>query len=182
MRTRTNVRWMTVLMLGLVCLMVAPGCRKTRKGTGSGLDDNVIGGVRSDELGLMGEYGLDGMRIEDSMTPYPGEFAPVYFDYDSAQLRPGERGKADAVAAEMRGAPQTRLVVEGHCDERGDLEYNLALGERRALAVRAYIVELGVDPGRITTRSYGEENPAALGHDEASYQLNRRAELRLFMP
>jgi peptidoglycan-associated lipoprotein len=70
--------------------------------------------------------------------------------------------------------------VEGNCDERGSNEYNLALGERRALAVRAYLVNLGIDAGRIQTKSLGEERPVALGHDESSWQQNRRAEFQLF--
>jgi peptidoglycan-associated lipoprotein len=72
------------------------------------------------------------------------------------------------------------VVIEGHCDERGSREYNLALGERRALAVRAYLVGLGIDATRLQTKSYGEEQPVAMGHDESSWSRNRRAEFVLF--
>jgi peptidoglycan-associated lipoprotein len=73
-----------------------------------------------------------------------------------------------------------RLIAEGHCDERGSREYNLSLGEHRALAVRAYLVGLGVDGARIQTRSYGEEQPLDPGHDESAWRLNRRVEFALF--
>ena len=146
---KMNKRMVSLLVLGLACLMVAPGCRKTKKGTG--VDDNVVGGLRSTELGDMGEYGLD-MRLDEyGMTPYPGEFAPVYFDSDSARMQSGARTQADAVVREMNTAPTAQLVVEGHCAERGDRDDNLALGERRALAVRASLIELGIVPGRLTT-------------------------------
>jgi peptidoglycan-associated lipoprotein len=175
---KMNKRLVTLLVLGLACVMVTPGCRKTSNiDPETGLNLDVVGGNRLGE-GLDGEDIGVGVRFPEG-EPYPGEFAPVYFDYDSARLKSGERMKADAVASEMRSAPQSRLVLEGHCDERGDREYNLALGERRALAVRAYIIELGIGADRITTKSFGEESPAAFGHDEASYQLNRRSELRL---
>ena len=68
------------------------------------------------------------------------------------------------------------MIVEGHCDERGSNEYNLALGERRALAVRAAMISAGIDGARVQTRSYGEERAVAFGHDESAWRLNRRAE------
>ncbi|NCC31563.1 MAG: peptidoglycan-associated lipoprotein, partial [Chloroflexia bacterium] len=77
---------------------------------------------------------------------------------------------------ELKRNPATRMIVDGHCDERGSNEYNLALGERRALAVRAYLIGLGLDGSRIQTRSFGEERPAAFGSDESAWRLNRRGE------
>ena len=73
-----------------------------------------------------------------------------------------------------------RLEIEGHSDERGSREYNLTLGESRALAVRQYLIDVGVESERIQTKSYGEENPAEFGHDEEAYRLNRRAKFQLF--
>ncbi len=107
-----------------------------------------------------------------------GEFQPVYFDYDSARIKPSELVKLQAVAAALRGNTK-RLIIEGHCDERGTAEYNRALGERRAQAARDELVQLGVDPSRITTASFGKERPADFGHDEAAWAKNRRCEFVL---
>ena len=105
-----------------------------------------------------------------------GQFTPVYFDYDSAKVRPSEVSKLEAVAAWMKSNPHANLVVEGYCDERGTAEYNRALGERRAQAAREELVHMGVSAGRITTISYGKDRPADLGHDEAAWAKNRRCE------
>ncbi|MBR4190848.1 MAG: OmpA family protein [Kiritimatiellae bacterium] len=105
-----------------------------------------------------------------------GQFEPVYFEYDSPRLNPAEQAKIDAVVACLQQNPSYGVIVEGHCDERGSNEYNLALGERRALAVRAAIVSAGIDGARVQTSSRGEESPSAMGHDESSWGLNRRAE------
>lgn len=98
----------------------------------------------------------------------------VYFDFDSSVVKSSEQGKVEAVAAEMRNAGSNKLLIEGHCDERGTEEYNRALGERRALAVREALMGKGVDSSTVVTRSFGEDQPAALGHDESAWRLNRR--------
>lgn len=112
--------------------------------------------------------------------PQYGQFGPVHFDYESATITTPERPVIERVAAHLRANPRDRLLVEGHCDERGSNEYNLALGERRAIAVRAYLVALGIEAQRIQTISYGEERPACAGHDEEAWRGNRRAEFALF--
>ncbi|MBU1692449.1 MAG: OmpA family protein [Verrucomicrobia bacterium] len=132
--------------------------------------DNVGGVVGSD---LYGEGLSDRFAAGQEMR---GQFAPVYFDYDSSQIKDSERSKLDAVASHLQGAASGNLIVEGNCDERGSNEYNLALGERRALAVRAYLVGLGIDGARIQTKSLGEEQPVAMGHEEDSWSQNRRGE------
>ena len=104
-----------------------------------------------------------------------GQFAAVYFDFDSAAIRPGEVSKLEAAAAAMKSNPG-KLVVEGHADERGTSEYNRALGERRAQAAREQLIKLGVSADKISTVSYGEERPADPGHDEAAWSKNRRCE------
>ena len=104
-----------------------------------------------------------------------GQFAAVYFDYDSAKVRPNEVSKIETVAAQLKSGT-SKLVVEGHCDERGTAEYNRALGERRAQAVREELVRIGVSADRISTVSYGKDRPADMGHDEAAWAKNRRCE------
>ena len=159
------------LTLGvMVCALAISGCKKKPK-SGSGLngDDSGVIGTSIDDGSGMGE------RLGGG-TEQAGLFAAVYFDYDSAQVNPSERSKLDGVADHLKQNTAQGLTVEGHCDERGSNEYNLSLGERRALAVRAYLVGLGIDGARIQTKSYGEERPVAMGHDEASWSQNRRAE------
>jgi len=100
-----------------------------------------------------------------------------YFDYDKAVLRPESLALLELHAGFLRNNPDRRVVVEGHCDERGTREYNLALGERRADAVRTFLVSAGVRRSQVDTVSYGEERPADAGHSEAAWAQNRRAEL-----
>lgn len=98
----------------------------------------------------------------------------VFFDFDKSDLRPEARATVEALAVWMNDFPSTTLSLEGHCDERGTREYNLALGERRANAVRDYLVALGIAPNRLTTISYGKERPAVLGSNEEAWAQNRR--------
>jgi peptidoglycan-associated lipoprotein len=105
------------------------------------------------------------------------DFQPAFFDFDSYVLRSDARSALDADAKLMRDNASVKITVEGHCDERGTVEYNLALGERRAQAARDYLVNAGIDAGRIKTVSYGKERPFDPGHDEAAWAKNRRAQL-----
>ena len=100
---------------------------------------------------------------------------PAFFDYDKSDLRPDARDTLAGNATWLRSHPSVVFTIEGHCDERGTAQYNLALGDRRANAAKEYLVSLGIDAGRIKTVSYGKERPFATGHDEASWAKNRRA-------
>ena len=99
----------------------------------------------------------------------------VYYDYDSAELSAEARAALDANAAVLKKYTSWTVTIEGHCDERGTAEYNLALGERRAVAAQSYVVALGVPASRVKTVSYGKEFPFDPGHDEAAWAKNRRA-------
>jgi peptidoglycan-associated lipoprotein len=99
----------------------------------------------------------------------------VHFDTDQYDIDPTARTILDSQAQWLSKYPNVRITIEGHCDERGTREYNLALGDRRANAAKNYLAERGVDPSRINTISYGKERPIALGSDDASYAQNRRA-------
>ena len=99
----------------------------------------------------------------------------VYFSYDSAALDGNSQAVLYRQAAFLNGNPSLTVTIEGHCDERGTREYNLALGERRAAAARDYLLAQGVDPARIKVISYGKERPAMAGSNEASWAKNRRA-------
>jgi len=110
------------------------------------------------------------------------QIADIHFDFDKYNLRP------DAREILKKGAPaylkyrDYKLVVEGHCDERGTAEYNLALGEKRATEAAKYLADLGIDKARIKTISYGKEMPLDKGHDEAAWAKNRRAHFVIFPP
>jgi peptidoglycan-associated lipoprotein len=100
----------------------------------------------------------------------------VFFEFDDYTLTPEARGILARNAEWLRQNPAARLTIEGNCDERGSDEYNLALGQRRAEAVKNYLVSLGVAAERLSSTSYGEERPAAAGSDESAWSQNRRAE------
>ena len=107
----------------------------------------------------------------------PGDLADIHFDFDKAEIRADAKPILEKNAALLVRYPEVHIVVEGHCDDRGSVEYNLALGERRARATRDYLARLGVDPGRMSTVSYGKEFPLDPGHDELAWAKNRRAHL-----
>jgi peptidoglycan-associated lipoprotein len=98
-----------------------------------------------------------------------------FFDFDKALVREDAKTILRENANWLRSNPNVKVQIEGHCDERGTTEYNLALGERRAQATKRFLVAMGVDSSRISTISYGEERPFCMGTDENCYQKNRRA-------
>ena len=106
----------------------------------------------------------------------------VYFAYDSSVVKASEKSKVVAVADYLKANSADAVRIEGNCDERGTAEYNRALGERRALAVREDLVSLGVDAGRVDTISYGFDRPVETGHNEAAWSKNRRGEFVLLSP
>ncbi|HWI80343.1 MAG TPA: peptidoglycan-associated lipoprotein Pal, partial [Ramlibacter sp.] len=101
----------------------------------------------------------------------------IYFDYDSYEIKPEFQSLIEAHARFLKANADRRVAIEGHTDERGGREYNLALGQRRAEAVRRALVLLGVADNRLEAVSFGKEKPAVPGNDEAAYAQNRRAEL-----
>jgi peptidoglycan-associated lipoprotein len=104
-----------------------------------------------------------------------GDFTDAFFDLDSYALRDDAKVALDHAAKLLRDHPAVSITLEGHCDERGTVEYNQALGEKRANAARDYLVNAGVPASRIQTLSYGKERPFAEGHDESAWAQNRRA-------
>jgi peptidoglycan-associated lipoprotein len=169
----------TPLLFGFTLLLTAAaltGCKSSRGLNPAGVYGE---GVFGDEV-----FGMEGaIPVSDRFTggkEHPDMFEPAYFGYDSSQLGASERPKVEAVAQHLKQNPDVAVIIEGHCDERGSNEYNLALGERRALAARSYLASLGISSDRIQTKSYGEEKPADSGHDEAAWSANRRAEFVLY--
>ncbi|MDD5704836.1 MAG: OmpA family protein [Kiritimatiellae bacterium] len=167
-----------VVVLCLSALVLNTGCKskKNRGGLGSDMGDTtVLEEVKEDGIPLTGEpFDANHERVTDA------NLTPVYFGYDSFQLAPEEIAKIEQVADYLNSNSDCVLIVEGHCDERGSNEYNLSLGEQRALAVRSYLVNLGIAAERIQSRSFGEERPAVAGSDESAWRLNRRGEFALY--
>jgi len=116
-------------------------------------------------------------RQEERQTvPSDLKFATVYFDYDESIIRADQRGSMRSNAELLQRYPSVKVLVEGHCDERGSDEYNMALGQRRADTAKQYLVEYGIAGSRINTVSYGESRPVDRGQNESSWAKNRRTE------
>ncbi|GJM04316.1 MAG: peptidoglycan-associated lipoprotein [marine bacterium B5-7] len=114
-------------------------------------------------------------QLDDPQSPL--SIRVIYFEYDSSEIRSKYRSAVEAHAAYLNQNSDTTITLEGHADERGSREYNLALGERRAQSIKQQMMILGVSSSQIRLVSYGEERPSVDGHDEASWQQNRRVEI-----
>ncbi len=165
--------------------MTPPEASETGAATGSDPSPSSSSGLTEDEiLAIPPEVGsetdlldIGAKSLEELNTE--GHLKDVQFDYDSADLSPPMRATIEENAAWLSRYPSVRILVEGHCDERGTVEYNLALGEERARAVRDYLRDLGVDSGRMRIISYGKEFPLDPGHNETAWRRNRRAHLEI---
>ncbi len=170
---KTSQLFLIVMLAGMVAVS---GCnKKTRKAEGTGMDD----GVSASGTGT--EFGPDGRPLGEWQEGAAGDMLSqktIYFAYDSSDLDIDSQAVAEAHAAFLRDNSSIRVVLEGHADERGTREYNLALGERRAQSVADVFMALGVSAANIENVSYGEENPVADGHDDSAWRLNRRVEIR----
>ena len=167
-----------IVSVALVCAMALTltSCKswKSKKSTSDT-------GLAGDTTGLMGDTtgaagGLPPRIDMEGKSPVAGQFEAVLFAFDSAGVDESERAKVEKIAEVLKASPSAVVVCEGNCDERGSNEYNMSLGERRALAVRAYLMSLGVDGNRIQTKSYGEEKPKDPAQTEEAYRVNRRVE------
>lgn len=160
-------------------------------GGGTVVDPNVGGGntpggggVTSNPLQNPEGIGQSGLETFEGMAMDTNTFAAatVYFEFDSSVVKSSEQEKAGSVADQLKLKPEHKLLIDGHCDERGTEEYNRALGERRALSLREFLIGKGIGGERIRTRSWGENRPVDLGLDETAYSKNRRGEFILLLP
>ncbi|MFC4347900.1 peptidoglycan-associated lipoprotein Pal [Kordiimonas lipolytica] len=131
------------------------------------------------DMGEVKQDTLDPIEVpgQEGLTAYAGD--RVFFEYDSSEITAEARATLSKQASWLIRHPRVRVSVEGHCDERGTREYNLALGERRATAVKNYLIALGVPASRMNTISYGKERPAVVGNGESTWSQNRRGVLRV---
>lgn len=174
---------MTAVLVAALCVA---GCKYDKAGKGGASD---IGDAAGSDISTAADINavegpidsLSEAKFDELYAKCTDvEFAAVYFGFDSTVIPQGELGKIDLVAEHLKAKPERVVLVEGNCDERGSNEYNITLGENRAIIVRNYLVQNGVEANRIQTRSYGEEKPAAEGHDESAWALNRRAEFGIY--
>jgi len=183
------MKFSTMMVVAAAALCLA-GCKydKSKKGAGEGegaAEDLAQQSTIQNGGAVIGNEGLLADATEGKFEDLyqrctDVNFAPVYFQFDSTVVPSGEIGKIDTVAGHLNSKPERVVVIEGNCDERGSNEYNLALGENRAIIVRNYLVQNGIAANRIQTRSYGEEKPAVDGHDESAWSQNRRAEFAIY--
>ena len=166
--TSTEMRWAPIFFAML--LAFAAGCASTPEAA----DDT--GDVVDSEFNDASNQGSD--VADSNVANRSFNIAPVYFDLDQSEIRSEFGSILRSAATELKDSNAT-VVIEGHCDERGSSDYNVALGERRAGAVRKYLYNLGVPMGQMSIVSYGEAKPAVSGTGETAYQLNRRAEFRV---
>ena len=179
---------MAVFAVGLA--VMAAGCKYNKAGKGgdaaNGSDINAQDVANAQDVSASSaqEGSISGAsegKFEDLYTRCTDvDFAPVYFGFDSTVVPQGEISKIDAVAQHLTAKTDRVVVVEGNCDERGSNEYNMSLGENRAIIIRNYLVQSGIAADRIQTRSYGAEKPAVDGHDESAWSKNRRGEFAIF--
>ncbi len=170
---RKSVSLLGVGVIGLA-LVLSPGCKKkpTTKPVGAG---EVIEPGGPLELPL-----TEAPPITDFQEPENKEvFQDIHFDFDRSDIKPVDRPILEGIAGYLKANPNVYLLIEGHCDERGTSEYNLALGERRALSTRTFLAGLGVEEHRMVTVTYGEEDPIDAGHNEEAWARNRRAHFKV---
>jgi peptidoglycan-associated lipoprotein len=130
-----------------------------------------------DTGGGQGEFTPDTGEIEPVESVELTDFQTIYFDFDQSTIRADQRDRLKTDAKAIQSQSNLGVVtLQGNCDERGSEEYNLALGERRAMAVKTYLVDLGVSASSLRTVSFGESKPAVAGHDESAWKWNRRVD------
>lgn len=164
-----QLNWKLMLSVAMVLAvsLTGAGC-KTKKPK----DNGNTGTGKTEHTSGNGQPAID----QDSLLFGPSGLQPIYFDFDSSSVRADQVSVLQKNADLLKQVSSAIIQVAGNCDERGTQEYNLALGERRALAVREYLIKLGISGDRIVTISYGEEQPADQGHSESAWAKNRRAE------
>lgn len=159
------------LVFALTMVLAVGSCSKKAPEDVASGDEPMV----SDTSEMMDEGDTSG--LEDAGTSMDVGLPTVYFDYNESTIRSDTADMLQQAAESLKMKAGVQITIEGHCDERGSTEYNLALGERRARSVKSYLRSLGIDGQGLSTISYGEERPSDFGHGENAWAKNRRAEL-----
>jgi peptidoglycan-associated lipoprotein len=188
------ISFANLTVVALILTAATPGCHKRPEDLtripGYTENPNVVDDTRDHP-----DKGPGNLNTNDNLVSYPVpdptnhlnwirdseifKSDTVHFAFDSSVVRNDQKAKVADVAKNLKANPAKAVEVEGHCDERGTAEYNRALGERRALAVREELIRLGIDPSRIDTITYGFDRPVDTGHTDAAWSKNRRGEFIL---
>lgn len=162
------------LLLVAVSAVVLAGCQTTTPKSAAAVEDRS-GADGATTSGMGSDGAFRGDALDDPSSPLSRRV--IYFDLDSSEVRQEDRATVSAHARYLASNPNAAVAVEGHADERGSREYNLALGERRGNSVRQLLLAEGAATKQLQVVSYGEEKPLTLGHDESAWQQNRRVEI-----
>jgi len=168
----------TLFILSVLMLVSSPACKKKDKDVPAPVAPPAATTDNATQLEADTKPEVTVDTTPDEVEDFdPSRFSleDVYFDFDKSDLRPDTREALNRYSTVLKANPELKVLIEGHCDERGTDEYNLALGERRAQRVREYLVDTGVPSNRLRTISYGEMRPKASGSNEAAWAQNRRA-------
>lgn len=168
-------RWGLLLVLGIFCVTFATGCGSMKKSKKSPDELAALenAAIKGEDIPLEGMP--EGNFVEPSTKGITGIFEDIHFDYDKSTVRESDYATLNKIGNWLKNNENVSLMIEGHCDERGSNEYNMALGEQRALGTRKYLVGLGIDSAKLYTVSYGKEKPSDPGHSESAWAKNRRA-------
>ena len=175
--TRKSASW-SLLVLVTGCALVATGCSKKTAPpdvTQTTPAPDSSSSTNNGNTDGSSDGNADGSESDQSLKD-------IFFTYDGHTLSEEARSALSGNASYLREMGALRVTIEGHCDERGTVEYNLALGQRRAESTRDYLLDLGIESARMATISYGEERPFEMGHDESAWSQNRRAHFRVTNP
>ena len=168
----------TLFILSVLMLVCSPACKKKEKDVPAPVAPPTTATDTATQLEADTKPEVTVDTTPDEVEPFdPSRFQleDVYFDFDKSDLRPDTLESLNRYSKVLTANPDLKVLIEGHCDERGTEDYNLALGERRASRVREYLISTGVASPRIRTISYGEMRPKAYGSNEAAWAQNRRA-------
>ncbi len=171
---RRRLGRLTVIAAAALALAMAAGCSSKQSGAGAGAGNQGAGGIGENGLGANGSSSLNQFQKGTLGANGEGPLNDIHFDYNDYSVRAQDGEILKSNADWMTKNSGARVQIEGHCDDRGSEEYNIALGAKRAQAAKEYLVTLGIAASRISTISYGKELPLCTEHDESCWSQNRR--------